>query len=142
MLQQSSVTFSQTNGKPGPAALFSAVLDPALVQLPNDDDEDFPPVHMILPKIAQPATKIVGSRQKSILGVKGKGMAEASVPLKGTKHGASTASEEPEAKKRRGQAAGVVNYSSDDLDVLLDILEETLPISAKAWNAAGDHFCA
>jgi hypothetical protein len=45
-------------------------------------------------------------------------------------------------KKRCGRAAGVVNYSSDDLDALLDILEETLPIGAKAWNAARDHFCA
>jgi hypothetical protein len=92
---QQSVTFSQTNGEPGPAASFSVVLDPTLVQLPNDNDEDFPPVHMILPKIARPAIKIAGSRQKYVLDVKGKGKAEASVSLKGTKRGVPTLQKSP-----------------------------------------------
>ena len=133
--------FNQTNGEPGPAASF-AVVDPTLVQLSDDNDEDFPPAHMILPKVAWPAVKVAGSRRTSAPDVTGKGKAEASVPLKGPKHGASTALEEPEAKKQCGWAAGVVNYSSDDLDALLDILEETLPIGAKAWNSAGEDFCA
>lgn len=43
-------------------------------------------------------------------------------------------------KKQRGRAAGAHNYSSEDVDALLDILEESLPLGGHAWNSAGDDF--
>lgn len=94
---------------------------------------------MILQKFTRPASKIAGSRRATV-DVKGKERADA--PSKGTKRKAATPLDEPEGKKKRGRAAGVVHYNGDDLDGLLDILEGLLPIGGKAWNSAGDEFCA
>lgn len=125
----------------GPSGSGSNIpIDLALCPLPDDDDNNFPPPHMILPKIARPASKVAGSRRATV-DIKGKGRADAS-SSKGTKRKAVTPLDEPEGKKKRGRAAGVVNYNSDDLDGLLDILEELLPIGGKAWNTASDEFCA
>jgi hypothetical protein len=37
---------------------------------------------------------------------------------------------------------GIANYSPEDLDALLDILEESLPLGGNAWNSASDEFNA
>ena len=59
----------------------------------------------------------------------GKGKRKATSPLRHV-----------DGKKQRGRSAGVHNYSSEDLDALLDILEECLPLGGHAWNSAGDEF--
>lgn len=50
--------------------------------------------------------------------------------------------DEPDAKcvKRRGRLAGAANYNDDDLDVLLDRVEEYLPIGGLSWNTVGTSF--
>lgn len=37
--------------------------------------------------------------------------------------------------------AGASNYTTEDIDALLDILEVQLPLGAKGWNLVGDEFC-
>lgn len=65
-------------------------------------------------------------------------------PLSDIKGKRKAASPEPlghaDRKKQRGRASGAQNYSSEDLDALLDILEECLPLGGHAWNSAGDEF--
>jgi hypothetical protein len=117
-----------------------AILDPALFALPEDKDDDFPPPHLILMKVAKPAVKTAGSRRCSSTDVKGKNKALTPGPSKGIKCGPALSSEEPEPKKRRGRAAGVVNYSNEDVDALLDIIEENLPTGGKGWNTVGSKF--
>jgi hypothetical protein len=118
-----------------------AVLDPALFALPEDKDDDFPPSHLILAKVAKPAVKTAGSRHRSSINVKGKNKAPTPGPSKGIKRrGPALSSEEPESKKRRGRTAGVVNYSNEDVDALLDIIEENLPTGGKGWNTVGSEF--
>ena len=43
-------------------------------------------------------------------------------------------------KKSHGRTAGTPNYSFDDVNVLMDILEVLQPLGAKAWNSALDEF--
>lgn len=109
-----------------------AVIDPTLVNIPEDDPDDFPPPHLILPRVARSVTKTAGSRRPDIKG-KGKVKAGGDFPgARGTKHKAALPSEEPEPKKKRGRMMGISNYSSEDIDSLLDIVEEILPIGGKA----------
>jgi hypothetical protein len=44
------------------------------------------------------------------------------------------------SSKKHGQAAGVANYSANDVDALLTILEEHLPLGGQAWATVGDEF--
>jgi hypothetical protein len=40
---------------------------------------------------------------------------------------------EPEGK-RKGRQPGAVNYSDDEIDMLLDLVETHLPIGQEGWN--------
>jgi len=119
------------------------VIDPTLqIPLPDDNDNDFPPPHQILTSVARPAIKVAGSRRVVNPDPKGKGKGREVTPLiRGSKQTSSqTPSEEPDAKRRRGRGPGIANYSNEDIDGLLDILEELLPTGGKGWNTAGDEF--
>ena len=119
------------------------VIDPALqIPLPDDNDNDFPPPHQILTSVARPAIKVAGSRRVVNPDPKGKGKGREVTPLiRGSKRTSSQMpSEEPDAKRRRGRGPGIANYSNEDIDGLLDILEELLPTGGKGWNTAGDEF--
>jgi hypothetical protein len=97
----------------------------------------------MLPQVARPALKVAGSRRPATMIAKGKGKQRAvDLPSKSTstKRKAMAHSEEPDVKKRRGRTLGVANYSADDVDALLDMLEEHLPIGGIAWNNIGDMF--
>jgi hypothetical protein len=113
--------------------------------LPADHDNDFPPAHMILGTVARPSSKIAGAR-RFLPEPKGKGKQHAadpgvpSRPAKGKRKAASPLRNTDGKKQRGGRGAGSANYSSDDLDALCDILEESLPLGGHAWNSAGDEF--
>jgi hypothetical protein len=107
------------------------VIDPMLTTpLPNDDDDDndFPPPHKLLPKIANPASKIAGVHHSD----KGKGRAG--------KRRATGSSGPLDAKKQKGRASGAPNYTLEDVEGLLDILSVNLPLGGRAWNTAADDF--
>jgi hypothetical protein len=42
--------------------------------------------------------------------------------------------------KKRGHMHGTLNYSPDDMEALLDILEDYLPLGVNAWSACADMF--
>ncbi|KAJ7582071.1 hypothetical protein C8J56DRAFT_894899 [Mycena floridula] len=44
--------------------------------------------------------------------------------------------------KKQGRSSGNRNYSSDDVDPLLDAVEEVLPMGQNSWNDVADHFNA
>ena len=107
------------------------IIDPMLMTpLPNndDDDNDFPPPHKLLPKIANPASKIVGVHHSD----KGKGRAG--------KHRATGSSGPLDAKKQKGQASGALNYILEDIKGLLNILSVNLSLRRRAWNTAANDF--
>lgn len=125
------------------ASSSRAVIDPALINLPVDNDEDFPSVRDLLREKARPATKVAGSRRSLTADAKGKGKAraaESTRATKGTKRKAPALSRDVDVKKPCGRAPGVENYSPEDVDVLLDLLEEALPTGAKAWANVVDDF--
>ncbi|KAG6815925.1 hypothetical protein H0H93_008787 [Arthromyces matolae] len=128
-------------GQLGPVAGSSTSKDPARIPLPDDDDDDFPPVDRILAKVARPAVKVGGARVRTT-DVKGKGKARAEGPSLKRKTPSTMGSEEPESKKpkRGGRSAGVANYTNEDVEGLLDIVEEYLPIGGNAWNSCADEF--
>ena len=49
---------------------------------------------------------------------------------------------QPDAKRPRhsGRATGAANYSTEDLEALLNILETELLLGGHAWNSAADDF--
>jgi hypothetical protein len=59
---------------------------------------------------------------------------------KGKRKAASPLRNTDGKKLRGGRAAGVTNYSMEDLDSLFDILQERLPLGGNAWNLVGDEF--
>jgi hypothetical protein len=107
--------------------------------LPDNDDEDFPPPHQILPRVAQPAPKVGRARRSESKG-KGKQCAHEPPPAKGGKRKAHSNGGPVDTKKPKGCAPGASNYTLEDIEGLLDILSVHLPLGGKAWNSAGDEF--
>jgi hypothetical protein len=116
-------------------------IDPALQPLPEEDDEDFPSVETLLAQKGKPTAKIAGACRPSSK-ARGKQRAIDEVPSsKSAKRKATAAhSKEPELKKSHGCTAGTPNYSFNDVDALMDILEVLQPLGAKAWNSASGEF--
>jgi len=112
-----------------------------------DNHDDFPPPHQILPTVARPSTKVAGAR-RSLPESKGKGKENAvdqlaaARPGKRKRKAASPLRPANGKKQRGGRVTGIANYSPEDLDALLDILEESLPLGGNAWNSASDEFNA
>ncbi|KXN88383.1 hypothetical protein AN958_07392, partial [Leucoagaricus sp. SymC.cos] len=112
---------------------------PLLPPVPvSDDDEEPSTVEHLLEKVAQPALKVAGSR-RSDPKLKGKSKSStiphtASEAALGPKQKAlPTLSAQPEPKRQHGWAAGTANYSTDDVDNLLDAVEAVLPLGGLAW---------
>ncbi|KAH7919022.1 hypothetical protein BV22DRAFT_1051344 [Leucogyrophana mollusca] len=133
---ESHMQMNEPNGSLQPRPSSSGVpvvTDPMLLPLLKNSDDDFPPVSTLLERVAKPANKVAGSQCPALSTVdpKGKGKAradnsEVSVPHK---RKTSSTSVEPDVKK-----------NTDDLDGLLNILEELLPIGGKAWATVEDSF--
>ncbi|KAF6752144.1 hypothetical protein DFP72DRAFT_465184 [Ephemerocybe angulata] len=145
---QSSYEYQSFLPPPIPHASTSRLPHPYSlnVQLPADSDSDFPPPHVLAKSIAQPASKIAGSRRPGRAAandVKGKGVALSPEPKgKGKRKAVDAVPVPPATKKQKGRSAGAPNYSQDDIDALFDILREHLPLGGKAWNAVGVAYCA
>jgi hypothetical protein len=107
--------------------------------LPADNDDDLPSAHKILETVAHRSMKVAGAR-RPLSEAKGKEkLAATSQSSKGKRRAASPLGH-VDVKKQRGRTTGAHNYSSEDLDALLDVLEECLPLGGHAWNSAGDDF--
>ena len=109
------------------------------------DDDELPPAHQIMASMAKPVSKVAGSRRPPSEKAKGKQRAveKPAASGSGTKRKATAPHTVPDAsKKPKGRAAGAANYSAEDVDTLLDILEERLPLGGHAWNSATDEFNA
>ncbi|KIY48376.1 hypothetical protein FISHEDRAFT_58994 [Fistulina hepatica ATCC 64428] len=112
-------------------------IDPRLVALSQDNDNDFPSPREMLKSIGvRPAEKRAGSRRSD---PKGKG--KAVMPSSGKRKATAPPFDQPEAKRRRGgRSVGTPNYSSDDKEALLDFAEQHLPIGAKGWEGVAADF--
>jgi len=44
------------------------------------------------------------------------------------------------SRSRRGRTRGAPNYRPREVEVLLDLVEEELPVGAKGWNVVGARF--
>ena len=108
----------------------------------KDSDNDLPLTHKILETVARRTMKVAGARRllseskgkeklASMASQSGNGKRRATSPLGHTV-----------GKKQHGHTSGAHNYSSEDIDALFNILEETLPLGGHAWNSAGDDFTA
>ena len=79
-------------------------------------------------KVARPALKVAGAR------ISGDTKGKQRPALK--RSGGVADLMQPPAKKPHGRSAGAANYSLEDVDALLTILEDSLPLGGKAWEAA------
>lgn len=111
--------------------------------LPDDGDEDFPSPHLLLGRMARPASKVAGVRHSES---KSRGKRKAVDPPVSSGLGvrkrkvSAPAHQSADVKKPRGRATGAVNYAPEDLEGLFDILEEQLPLGGRAWNSAADDY--
>ncbi|KAH7930087.1 hypothetical protein BV22DRAFT_1125242 [Leucogyrophana mollusca] len=147
-LDNSAPFANQPDGFVSSSSHLRGSADPVRIPLPDDSEDDFPTISTLLDRSAKPAKKVAGSRHRDVptTDLKGKGKARATEPpINPRKRKASGTLPAPESdtKKKggaRGRSQGVANYSPDDIEALLDILEDTLPIGGKAWNTVGDSF--
>ncbi|KAE9395859.1 hypothetical protein BT96DRAFT_942161 [Gymnopus androsaceus JB14] len=104
-------------------------IDPVRVPVPDDDNDDFPSISKILATVAYPSNKTAGSRGTN----KGKG-----VDKKNKKHKASASHrKEPSEKRQKGRSTGAANYNSVDIQELLDLARELLPLGR---NSLADEY--
>lgn len=124
------------------ASSFPAA-EPTSTPLPDDRDDDFPSPHLLLGRMARPASKVAGVRRSES---KSKGKQKAiDLPVPSgsgirKRKVSALAPQSADVKKPRGRATGAANYAPEDLEGLFDILEEQLPLGGKAWNSAADDY--
>ena len=92
----------------------------------KDSDNDLSPTHKILETVAHRTAKVAGALCAS---QSSNGKCGAIPPLGHTG-----------GKKQHGRTSSAHNYSSEDIDAVFNILEETLPLGGHAWNSVGDAF--
>lgn len=136
--------YTAPRGFPAPGPSHIPVIDPALLPLPEDDnedsEEDLPPVEAMFRKPrSKPVEKVAGSRRPvTAASAKSKGKQKVAPKRK-----AQDIPEEPESKRvkrGRGRVAGTSNYNDDDLDALLDLIEDVLPVGGLSWNSVTSSF--
>lgn len=120
---------------------------PLLPDHPISDDESsaLPPIEHILNQVAKPASKVAGARYSAKSKGKAKALDEYPAATRGTKRKTtSEPGEEVEAKRprnsTRGRQSGSLNYCKEDLDILMEVAREVLPIGARGWEEVGRRF--
>src|ERR1700722_3124874 len=94
-------------------------------------------------KMGQPApvVKVAGARRPAALRGKIKQATETSTNARGLKREAAyEALPVRPTKKSRGRAPGATNYTDDDLEALMDIMDEIIPTGEKAENSVAANF--
>ena len=90
---------------------------------------------MLLETVACHTVKVAGAWR---LPSKAKGKEKSATQSGNPKCRANSPLGHADGKKPCSRASGAQNYSSEDVEALLDILEECLPLGGNAWNSAGD----
>jgi len=103
----------------------------------SDSEPEFPPANQLYRLYGNPTPKIAGSTH---LDPKGKGKVRAmdEQPTASSssrkRKAVADADPQPTAKKQKGgRAAGVANYSYDDVDMLLHSVKSVLPTGGDGW---------
>lgn len=110
-------------------AALTPAIDLTLVPLPSDT-----PCQVAESLGASPALKVAGSRRCSKL-AKAKGKERAcDFDEPPSKRAKVIILEDDGPKKKKGQRLGSSNYTALDLNYLLDLCEEVLPLGGKAWH--------
>ncbi|KAJ8588986.1 hypothetical protein M405DRAFT_881852 [Rhizopogon salebrosus TDB-379] len=114
------------------------VIDPVLIPLPDTSDKDLIHPSAIADACGYiPAAKTAGSRRKVKAATdKGKGKENLGYvnPRKRSREDA-TADDDDTMRTRRGRPNGSNNYSSLDKKILLNMVEEELPLGQRGWQA-------
>lgn len=126
------------------------VIDPALVVLPASRDDDLIVPAAISQSQGRAASpKIAGARRPGKGGTSGgkskvsKGKEKENVGVMKSKKRARDVidlDDEDETKTRRGRPQGAGNYSSSDVNALLDCVEEELPLGQRGWQSVAAKF--
>ncbi|KAE9400100.1 hypothetical protein BT96DRAFT_993412 [Gymnopus androsaceus JB14] len=98
-----------------------APINPAQVPVPDDDDDNFPSIKNILTTTAHPRKGVDKSKNKK-------------------RKAPANNCDEPSEKRQRGYSAGAANYNSLDIQELLDLARELLPLGPKGWNSLADEY--
>lgn len=103
-------------------------VSPTQVPLPEDSDDDFPPPNQLAARVAHPA-QVVGRVCHSESKGKGKNK-ENEPPVKAEKKQKRVPSPIPVTRKYKGRVTSAANYTECEIDQLLDLLAEDLPLGA------------
>jgi hypothetical protein len=99
-------------------------IDPRLVPLPHEDNtSDFEPANIAKLRDLKPAIIVAGAHQKD---KKGKKCAHSS--------DSDSDSDTAPAPKQRGHRKGSSNFAPDNVNMLLVIAENKLPIGCRGWK--------
>ncbi|KAJ3493768.1 hypothetical protein NLJ89_g10943 [Agrocybe chaxingu] len=136
----------QINGPSIPSSSTQPIIDPALISLPDDSDDDLTDG----PTIAKahghlPTSKVAGARcdkskakakaaPSAPRGVKGKAKAGAN-PSRKRRHQAVSEDDKDEDKgAKHGCPCGSGNYTADDTSTLPDFVKKELPLGQHGWE--------
>lgn len=114
---------------PGPS---SSSRPPTEVPLPEDN---FPPPNQLAARVARPAQRVAGVHHSD-----SKGKGKENEPIKMERKRKRAGSPIAATKKHKGRAAGAANYTEREINYLLDLLEDDLPLGGKGWNTVADKY--
>ncbi|KAJ3511822.1 hypothetical protein NLJ89_g3877 [Agrocybe chaxingu] len=136
----------QINGPSIPSSSTQPIIDPALISLPDDSNDDLTDG----PTIAKahghlPTSKVAGARRdkgkakakaapSAPRGAKGKAKAVADPSRKRKRQAVSEDDEDEDEGAKRGRPRGSGNYTADDTSTLLDFVEKELPLGQRGWE--------
>jgi hypothetical protein len=114
----------------------AAVIDPALLPLPQGSDKDLSdPLAVAEARGYAAAVKAAGSRRK-VKPSKGKGQDKENSTIHDTtkKHARDVLGDDNDPPVKRGRPHGSNNYTSADMKTLLDLVEDELPLGQRGWQ--------
>lgn len=118
---------------------------PANIPLPESLDRDLrDPLVIAEARGYTPAIKTGGVRRKASRANKGKGKDKENTNLDSAdrpqKHARAIEDDEDGTRAKRGRPNGSNNYSTADVKVLLDLVEDELPLGQKGWQLIHSKF--